>query len=201
MGYSVDNVKAWIGEATLTKWTQMSVTNIPKPDGGYTYTADNLQATNTSGAATAWIAGKVKELKSDVSEFGGAQMIGGFWIKLGAITEKTKIGRCLHMSGLAVFHLLDNTNFDNVTIQVVGSTVFDHHFVLLDIYHAGDKKKQCFVVDIWQGRVDKSNNFVYTDASHPYYRHGKLKTYFEFVLGASQRQLDRSLITQAKQVN
>jgi hypothetical protein len=198
MGYSVDDVKGWIGDATLNKWKQMVVTNIPKPAGGYTYTSQDAQATNTSGAAAAWITVKLKELGMDVNkDVGGAQMVGGFWIKLGAVTEKTKIGRCLHMSGLATSNLLANTNFDNAQITVVGSTLYDHHFVLLDIYHPTDKKWQRFVVDIWQGRVDNTNTFVYTDADHPYYRHGHLKTFFMFAHGASQRTMDRSTIAQA----
>ena len=201
MGYAIEDVKGWIGEATLTKWRQMSVTNIPKEGGGYTYTNQDPQASIASGSATSWVTVKLQALDADVSEFGGAQKIGGFWMKLGAITERTKTGRCLHMSGLAALHLLDNTNFDNVQICIVGSTVYDHHFVLLDIFHSVDQKWQRFVVDVWQGRVDNSNNFVYTDATHPYYRHGNLVTFFDFSYGAHRRQTDRSLITEARQVN
>lgn len=201
MGYSIEDVKGWIGEATLTKWKQMSVTNVPKEGGGYTYTNQDSQATICSGAATSWVTGRLKALDVDVSAFGGAQKIGGFWMKLGAITERRKIGRCLHMSGLAAMHLLDNNNFDNTKIYIVGSTAYDHHFVLLDIFHSTDQKWQRFVVDIWQGRVDNSNNFVYTDANHPYYRHGNLVTFFDFPSGPNHRQTDRSLIAEAKQVN
>lgn len=201
MGYSIEDVNGWIGKDTLDKWKQMSATNIPKPAGGYTYTHQDAQATTASGAATAWIIGKLKELKTDAKEFGGAQKVGGFWMKLGAITEKNKIGRCLHMSGLAALNLVDNANFDNVKISIVGSTLYDHHFVVLDIYHAGEKKLQYFIVDIWQGRVDSSNKFVYTEANHPYYRHGKLETYVEFPLGASSRQLSRSLAGDARKTN
>jgi len=201
MGYTIKDVEGWIGEATLTEWKQMTPTNIPKPQGGYTYTDKDAQATNTSGSAAAWVEGKLKALDATAKEFGGAQKIGGFWAKLGAITKKTKIGRCLHMSGLAAVDLLSNTNFDNVKISIVGSTSYDHHFVLLDIYHPTDKAWQRFVVDVWQGRVDKSNTFVYTDANHPYYRHGNLEVFFEFLHGAHQRQTDRALVTEAQGVN
>jgi hypothetical protein len=201
MPYSIDDVRGWIGEETLAKWRQMRVTNIPKQGGGYTYTNEDSQATISSGAATAWITIKLKALDEDVSTYGGAMMIGGFWMKLGAIAEKTKIGRCLHMSGLAAMHLLDNPNFDNVKIYIVGSTAYDHHFVLLNIFHGDDKAWQWFIVDIWQGRVDSTNNFVYTDADHPYYRHGDLVTFFDFSSGARHRQTDRSLISDARSVN
>lgn len=201
MGYSVEDVKGWIGEATLATWRQMSVTNIPKDGGGYTYTDKDPQSTNTSGSAASWVTGKLRAVNVDVNDHGGAQKIGGFWVKLGVITERTKFGRCLHMSGLAAVHLLNNANFDNVKIYVVGSTAYDHHFVLLDIFHSTDQKWQRFVVDIWQGRVDNSNNFVYTDATHLYYRHGNLVTFFDFSSGANHRQTDRSLIAEARQVN
>ncbi|WP_369977381.1 hypothetical protein [Xanthomonas bundabergensis] len=201
MGYTIEDVQGWIGEATLTEWKQLTPTNIPKPHGGYTYTDKDAQATNTSGSAAAWIEGKLKALDTTAKEFGGAQKIGGFWIKLGAITKKTKIGRCLHMSGVAAVDLLSNANFDNVKISIVGSTAYDHHFVVLDIFNATDRAWQRFIVDIWQGRVDQSNTFVYTDATHPYYRRGELATFFEFDYGAGKRKIDTALIAEAKAVN
>lgn len=184
MAYKVSDIESWIGEPTLAFWKSMGPTNIPKPKGGYTYSDNDKFATMSQGSAAAYAKKVLKDV--ELSEV-NVMNVGPFWLKIGALAEKKRFGRCLHLAGMALLHLVENKIFNNVTIRIVGARNYDHHFVVL-VMQNPEKEWQYFVVDIWQGCVDGSKKFVYNYNGY-YYTAGQVDVLCEFRGGSRDKDL------------
>jgi hypothetical protein len=145
-------------EANIRKheaeWSSIEITDIPTGEyARYEHTASDFGTTTQKAAA----AGVVRRYFGVIGT-GEVLTHPGYWMELGRIVMKSKIGRCFSCSAAAVFTLVSDPAFDELTLMVMGSKKSDHYFVCVGTSAGAINAGNGTAVDIWQANLNKDPN-------------------------------------------
>ena len=139
-------------------WNRIEVTDIPTGRFGvYNHSPNDDKVNGQKGAASAQVLGKKIEGITKDNMTSRPE----YWVSLGRMVFVYDAARCFGCAAAAIYTYCYENRQPNLWLEIVGSSQFDHHFVVVgrenvditDVENWGDS---AFVIDVWESNLSRN---------------------------------------------